>query len=530
MEPAGTGGPVVATEPLTDHRLHALMDAVVAVSSELDTATVLARLVEVACGLTGARYGALGVLGERGGLREFVTHGVSPQERQRIGHPPVGRGLLGHVITSPHVLRLHDLAEHPSSVGFPPHHPPMRSFLGVPVRARGEVFGNLYLADRTDTSGAVVDFTPQDEGVVVALAAAAGVAVDHARAYRAAREHERWLEAAAEGTRLVTTDAARDRTAEVLEVARRAARASGAAMVTTPKQLPEHLATAATGSRPVLLDSPDARSVGVDGPAWVVVVPLLSGERRLGAVLLAWRREPPGAPPDLDLGVVGGFGEQLALALDVTAAQTDRARLAVLEERERIARDLHDMVIQRLFAIGLSVQTAAQDDVRGDVAVRLDQAVDDLDDTIKELRSSIFRLGRRAGQEAFGLRHRLDTEVVQARAQLGFLPRLRTDGVTAVVPTELAHDVVAVVREALANTARHARAGSAVVDVRVGPELVVRVEDDGAGLPGEPTRRSGLANLAARAERRGGHLALASRPGGGTVLTWTVPLPEQAAS
>ncbi|MBB2921678.1 GAF domain-containing sensor histidine kinase [Cellulomonas cellasea] len=534
MEPAEAGGPVPATEPLDVHRLHALTDAVVAVSTELDTATVLARLVEAACRITGARYGALGVLGEHGGLREFVTHGVPDETRRRIGPLPAGRGVLGHLVTSPHAVRLHDLTRHPSSVGFPPHHPPMRSFLGVPVRARGEVFGNLYLTDRAGPGGEVVDFTSGDEQVVVALAAAAGVAIDHARTYRAVREHERWLEAAATCTRLVRAGGEHDATEAVLGCVRSAAGADAAAMVTSPAQLPGHLQAAAAGPHPVLVRTRDGRCAGVDGPAWLLVVPLRSGERRLGAVIVAWRCEDGAAAPGADLGVVAGFGEQLALALDVTAAQADRARLAVLEERERIARDLHDMVIQRIFAIGLSVRCVAQDaerpdvarpDVaRTDVAARLDEAVDGLDATIQEIRASIFRLGSRSRSETFGLRHRIDAEVVQAREQLGFLPRLRTEGVTAVVPTDVGQDAVAVVREALANTARHALARSAAVDVRVGRDLVVQVEDDGVGVPGATGRRSGLANLAERAQWRGGRLTVSARAGGGTVLTWSVPL------
>lgn len=525
MDPAHGGGPVPATEPLADDRLQALMDAIVAVSSEMDVATVLDRLVAVACRLTAARYGALGVLGEQGGLSQFVTHGVDPGTRRAIGALPRGHGVLGHLITEPRVLRLHDLTEHPASVGFPPHHPPMRSFLGLPVRARGEVFGNLYLTEKTAESGDVVDFTPEDEQVVVALAAAAGVAVDHARTYRLVREHERWLEAAATCTRMVTSSAGEDRTCDVLACVREAAQADAAVMLPEGGGPPGQVGgSTVPADRPVLVPSADGAATGLDGPTWTLVVPLVSIERRMGAVVVAWRREVGGVAPQLDLGMVAGFGEQLALALDVTAAQSDRERLAVLEDRERIARDLHDMVIQRLFAIGLTVQGAAQDAVRADVAERLDRAVDELDETIKEIRSSIFRLGSRSRSEAFGLRHRIDTEVVQSREVLGFLPGLRTEGVTAIVPVDVGEDAVAVVREALANTARHAQARSAVVEVQVGPELVVRVADDGVGLPTGPSRASGLANLADRARRHGGSLRVASGERGGTVLTWSVPL------
>ncbi|MFS0698672.1 GAF domain-containing protein [Cellulomonas sp. 179-A 4D5 NHS] len=525
MDPAHGGGPVPATEPLTDDRLQALMDAIVSMSSEMDIATVLDRLVAVACRLTDARYGALGVLGEQGGLEQFVTRGIDPSTRRAIGPLPHGRGVLGHIITEPRALRLHDLTEHPAAVGFPPHHPPMRTFLGLPVRARGEVFGNLYLTEKTGESGASVDFTPEDEQVVVALAAAAGVAIDHARTYRVVREHERWLEAAATCTRLVTATAGEDWTSDVLACVREAAQADAAVVVRQDGDSPEHLArTALQADRPVLTESPDGAGTGLDCPAWTLVIPLLSVERRMGAVVVSWRREVGGVEPQLDLGMVASFSEQLALALDVTAAQHDRARLAVLEERERIARDLHDMVIQRLFAIGLTVQGAAQDAVRVDVAQRLDGAVDELDETIKEIRSSIFRLGSRPRSEAFGFRHRIDTEVVHARELLGFLPGLRTEGVTAIVPAEVGEDAVAVVREALANTARHARARSAVVEVQVGPELVVRVADDGVGLPTTVARTSGLANLTDRARRHGGVLTLERGDRGGTVLTWSVPL------
>jgi signal transduction histidine kinase len=221
---------------------------------------------------------------------------------------------------------------------------------------------------------------------------------------------------------------------------------------------------------------------------------------------------------------MAGFAEQLALALDVADAQADRARLAVLEDRERIARDLHDMVIQRLFAIGLDVQGAAQESVRPEIARRLESAVDDLDETIKDVRTTIFRLGARAGGTGTGLRHRIDAEVVGARQALGFLPRLRTDGVTATVPEDVVEDAVAVVREALANIARHARAQDVVVRVEVGPGLVVEVQDDGVGIPGDVSRRSGLANLENRAARRGGSFVVTALPEGGTHLRWTVPL------
>ncbi len=258
-------------------------------------------------------------------------------------------------------------------------------------------------------------------------------------------------------------------------------------------------------------------------------MPLHSADRWIGAVLLGWPLVEGEAGPQVDLGTVTGFAEQVALAFDVAAAHADRGRLAVLEERDRIARDLHDMVIQRLFAIGLSVQGTVQEVASAEVARRLEGAVDELDETIKDIRSSIFRLAARSRTGDSGFRHRIDVEVVRSREHLGFLPRLRTEGITATLPVDLGDDAVAVVREALTNTGRHARATSAVVDVVVGADLVVRVVDDGVGPPTDPTRLSGLANMQERAARRGGWLRLEAGVTGGAVLTWSVPLARPAS-
>ncbi|MFP5335300.1 MAG: GAF domain-containing protein, partial [Actinomycetes bacterium] len=214
-------------------RLSTLLDAVVAVSSELDLPAVLERIVATACLLSGARYGALGVLSRDGtSLVEFVTHGLEPELRERIGHLPTGHGVLGLLIEDPRPLRLRDIHEHPRSVGFPAHHPPMRGFLGVPVRTRDEVFGNLYLTEKLGPDGEPGDFSAQDEEVVVALAAAAGVAVENARLYEQSRSREAWLQAAADCTQAIT--AGRDEALAarlVAESAREAADADVAVLV-----------------------------------------------------------------------------------------------------------------------------------------------------------------------------------------------------------------------------------------------------------------------------------------------------------
>ncbi|KQY47888.1 GAF domain-containing sensor histidine kinase [Cellulomonas sp. Root137] len=505
-----------------DERLEALMGAVVSMSAELDIATVLERLVSAGCTLTGARYGALGVLGDHGGLQEFVYRGIDDETARRIGHLPEGKGVLGHLVSSPHPLRLHDLADHPSSVGFPQNHPPMHTFLGVPVLARGAVFGNLYLTDKEGHA----DFTARDEQVAVALAAAAGVALGHARAYRQARQHELWLETAAACSSTLTSGLPRDdAVTSVLARVRQSSGAHTSRLYGLTDDLPPEIEPDLAGRWPVLRKVADGADVGEDGTAWVLAVPLRSAERWIGALALAWPAGDTTTAPEPDLPSIAGFAEQLALAFDVADAQSDRARLAVLEERERIARDLHDMVIQRLFAIGLDVQGAAQEVVHPDVARRLEGAVDDLDETIKDVRTTIFRLSARGGATGSGLRNRIDAEVVNARHGLGFMPRLRTDGVTATVPEDIAEDAVAVVREALSNIARHAHAHEVVVRVVVGLDLLIEVQDDGIGVPAEVAMRSGLANLEYRAVRRGGALVVTALPEGGTHLQWSVPLP-----
>ncbi len=544
-------------------RLSALLDAVVAVSSELDLAAALERIVATARVLVGARYGALGVIGPGGRLVEFVTTGIDEETRARIGHLPVGHGVLGLLIEDPRPLRLHDIGEHARSVGFPAHHPPMHGFLGVPVRTRDEVFGNLYLTEKEGPDDGPHDFTQADEEVVVALAAAAGIAVENARLYAASRHREDWLEAAAHIVAVVTADTdPRAAAAGVVEAARRASGADAVAFLRIdlaavtdpadgvgddvgapgddagrdrlvvvavdgdPDQLPAHDEVlghvgSTTGARdPVAVPADPDGTHGL----WVLL-PLRAGDRHHGVVVLVWRvGAGTGPPPDQRL--LRTFADQVALALDVAEAQRDRARLAVLEDRDRIARDLHDLVIQRLFAVGLMVQSTAKEAVRPFVQQRLERVVDELDGTIKDVRSTIHRLRDRSGLQ--GLRHDLDEEITSARDALGFMPSLHVRGALTAVPPEVGADVVAVVREALTNVARHAGATSAAVEVGLvddpaGGLLEVCVSDDGIGPPPAGHRRSGLGNLSVRAAARGGSLEVAAVGHRGTRVRWSVP-------
>jgi signal transduction histidine kinase len=541
-------------------RLAALLDAVVAVTADLDLPTVLTTIVQTACQLSGAQYGALGVLSpERDHLSQFITYGIDDETRAKIGPVPTGHGVLGLLlIENPQPLRLHDIADHPASVGFPEHHPPMHSFLGVPLRTREAVFGHLYLSEKHDGAGERRDFTAADEEVVEALAAAAGVAVENAQLYERTRRRETWLEAAgAASQRLVSDGATPVALQQVSHGARGAAEADLALIALTPAApvgqeageqgveasedvqmrvvavssdspttTPSHLKLGevfaeAVGRGPVPCGPDLDRALGLEGWHQALAVPMWSGETFMGALVLAWR-----GPRRLSSDAVGPvtvFAERVAMALDVASSQAYRARLAVLEDRDRIARDLHDLVIQRLFAVGLSVQAAEADAVRPEVVERLRRAVDDLDDTIKDVRRTIFQLHSPTGQD---LRNQLDDVVAAARRGLGFSPRLLIEGPVIAVPSPIAADLVAVVRELLSNAARHARASQVEVRLRIGSEVDAVVSDDGDGMDPGQDRRSGLANLTERAKGHGGTLEVSAREPRGTQVRWHVPLPS----
>jgi signal transduction histidine kinase len=535
----------------TRDRAQALLEAVVAVGSNLDLETVLRRIVEAATGLVGARYGALGVVGERGSLAEFIPVGLDEAEIARIHHWPEGRGLLGELITHPRSLRLAEISADPRSSGFPAGHPPMGSFLGVPVRIRDEVYGNLYLTEKRGGD----QFDEEDEAVTVALAAAAGVAIENARLYEESRRRQRWLQASAEVSRrlLSGTDPGEVLdlvTQQVLEMSgadlavlalpdeeRRELRITHAAGQDAAKTLGLTLPgvslsaeVLATGE-PVSLDdfshdervAPVAREQMSLGPA--VVFPLGTPGNTRG-VLTVGRR--PGAMPLAPAAteLVGSFAAQAAIALELADVRRAAEQVTMLHDRERIARDLHDQVIQRLYATGMSLQGALPLIARPEVKERVNRAVDALDDTIGEIRSAIFALQARDDTSRPGLRGRLLGIADEMSGPLGFAPSLNLSGaLDEEIPSQIAEQALHVLREALSNAARHADASRVDVTVEAGTDLVVVVSDNGSGM-NDTTRRSGLANLAERARQLGGTMDVAPVAGvGGTELRWRVPLP-----
>jgi signal transduction histidine kinase len=508
----------------------ALLDAVVAISSDLDLHSVLSRIVVSACQLTGARYGALGVIGADGNLDDFVTHGIDADLHRQIGDLPRGRGILRLLIDEPEPIRLNDLRTHPRSYGFPAHHPPMSSFLGVPVRIRGTVFGNLYLTEKAGGG----QFTTQDEQLVLALASAAGFVIDNARAYLLSERRRQWLEASAELTDALQPPISLD---HALSKFTNAARSLSGAAATAVVRFSDAGAELATSDGPAierlpellpqveaLVDqsTPSGRIESTHtGHLELVVVPLrahFAGPSALVALFEEGHRITDLEEREL----LGSFADQAALALDRAQAMEDREELAVVSDRDRIARDLHDVVIQRLFATGLQLQGMRSIVVNPEVGDRLEKAVDDLDQTIRDIRTTIFELQHRQGGSVRSQARALIKEYVPV---LGFSPTVRILGpVDTSISTSLAGELLAVLREALSNIARHALADQAEVEIAASAaEVTLPVTDNGTGIPADRIE-SGLRNARRRASAHGGTFELSGAEPSGTVFSWRVPL------
>ncbi|WP_399098231.1 GAF domain-containing protein [Streptomyces sp. 11x1] len=541
----------------TRDRVHSLLEAVLSVGRELELEQALRGIVEAAAVLVDAEYAALGVIGPDGKrLSAFHTVGVSEERIALIGPFPEGHGILGELISHPEPLRLARLSEHPASYGFPPNHPPMNSFLGVPIRVREQVFGNLYLTEKRGGAR----FDEEDESVLSTLAVAAGVAIDNARLYEESRLRERWLRANAEITHSLMSGGEPGEVLRMIAERAREIMAAALAVVAVPMEGTDSLTVdlaigeGATAHRGLVLplegnligrafsDAAPVTSADVSrdesgvtgvpgvpgvpsltglGPA--VAVPIGSGEGTRGILLLA-RAVGRTVFTEPEIERLQGFAAQAAVAMELAERRRDAEQIAVLEDRDRIARDLHDLAIQRLFATGMTLQSAGRFIEHAGASERVLRAVDDLDETIKIIRSTIFGLRSRESATGVGLRARVVRVVGEAAPVLGFAPSLRLEGLLDTdVPKEAADHVVAVLSEALTNVARHAHASRAdlVVEAAEG-EVRLTVGDDGVGIPAEG-RRSGLRNMAERARQSGGELETTSPPGGGTTLVWRVP-------
>lgn len=514
----------------------ALLDAFLGIAGDPGLAQTLRGIVKAAVDVADARYGALGVVGREGHIEEFIVEGITEELAAQMGEPPRGDGILGLLVREPRPLRLADLSSHPASVGFPPGHPPMHTFLGVPIRVRGEVFGNLYLTEKADGG----EFTASDERLVVALAGAAGVAIENARLFTAVERRARWLRASSEVAALALLGSTSD---EVMAAVVQRAHEASQAQVTGLVDLEDIgvgkvTLSVAEGDWPDPWQGCTVRVYGDDdevvagelpgAPGRVVQVPVRSLRRQFGTLVMASNN----ADWDEDQGeslAARAFGEQAALAIGLTQARAEHERLALLEERDRIGRDLHDLVIQRLFATGMVLQGAQRLTTNPEVSDRVGRAVGELDQTIREVRSTIFALHHAA--EGGGLRSSVLQEVAAGSGALGFDPTVRFDGpIDSTVSDDVREHIIAALREALSNAARHAEATQVRVSLSVeSDEVVLIVTDNGLGLPADEGRRSGLANLAGRAEVSGGRFSVEAVPDQhgatrGTRVTWRAPI------
>ncbi len=529
----------------------ALSDAVVGLGSDLDLRGVLHRIVQAACALSSARYGALTILGPDRSFVDLIIEGLSEAEIEKIGEIPHGHGLLGDLLDDPRPMRIARIREHPSAHGFPANHPDMNSFLGVPVHVHKRMFGLLYLADKQSAA----EFSEADERAVAALGAAAGVAIENARLYALSQRRGRWLEASAELTRLLLERADRDTALGV--VARRARELTGSAAAcvlladnetglavhavdgavvehlqghSVPREGPaiarvldEGLPTTVPDLR-TLFDQDD-ETLGDEAPIAgdkkrpALLVPFRSSTNATGILLVV---APTPAPSREDEYMLQTFADQAAIALDLAKARRDGEMLVVLAERDRIARDLHDVVIQRMFATGLMLQGAYRFAISPEVRERVETAVNELDTTIRDLRTAIFELHQKTAKT---LRTELSDLVAEYSNVLGFAPRLSIKGPLDVsIDSQLRSQVLAVLREALSNVAKHAQATSVHLTLTATDhELIAQVADNGVGID-EAAYESGLRNLRERASKLGGSVTIERAEPRGTKIEWRVPL------
>ncbi|MFE2420504.1 GAF domain-containing sensor histidine kinase [Streptomyces hokutonensis] len=558
MSAAASAGPPSSSPGLSAElavRVPQLLAAMRSVGSGLELHSTLERICEAAATLTEARFAGLGVVDEEGdALADFVFHGVDAGTARRIGRFPDGhKGLLGALIREPEPVRLVDVTQDPRSWGFPAHHPRMRAFLGVPIRVQGEVFGNLYLGEKRGGG----TFNDDDVNMVRVLATEAGIAIGNARLYEAAQQRERWIDGSVAVTTALLSGGDAEEALQV--VAERARRLSGSAagivllpateggmeIVAVASEQPsnqlgrvvppdsEIVAQLLDGQPVFVADAAtDPRVISALARAYgpIMALPLQSGGRVLGALVTPRARgERPFTEAERTLAIQ--FASQAALALMMAEAQRDRERLAVYEDRDRIARDLHDLVIQRLFATGMMLESARRDSLVPEVRQGVGNAVDELDITIQEIRTTIFALQQGPTEAPSGLRTRVLREINMAAVPLGFTPEHRFVGaVDSVVGDLTGKNLIAALREALSNAFRHAAATriEVVVDATATlpdgrPGVRLTVADDGVGIP-EGGRRSGLKNLKRRAESLGGDSWYGpGNGGGGTTVVWQAP-------
>jgi signal transduction histidine kinase len=535
-------------------QMEQLLRVIVEIGANLDLDATLHRIIGAARELTSAPYGALAIRDPEGDLISFVHDGIDADTAQRIGHLPVGKGVLSLSLLDTPALRMDDLTSHPAAVGFPEHHPPMRSFLAVPITIRGTVFGNLYL---THDDPARL-FSESDEVAARALAFAAAVAIDNAQLFERERSSVKWTEASREiTTALLSSAEPYQRPLRLIAERARALTNAEQAIVLIPADpdLPDDeidtlVVSAAVGAhaaevigRLVPVEGSTSGAVFRSGKPLIteslkypiqaftdvgqrpaIVMPLRAHDQVAGVIAIArGADQPPFDDSYLDL--VSDFATHAAIALVLASAREDARQLTILAERERIAHDLHDHVIQRLFAAGMDLQGTLARARSPEVADRLNRTLDDLQTIIEEIRTTIFQLKSPLGKNG-DLRQRIQRVVAELTENRDIVTTIRMHGPMTAVGGELAEHAEAVTAEAVSNALRHSGASRLTVEVSVADMFILDIIDNGCGIPVDNARNSGLANMRYRAEQLGGSCEITNPPEGGTRVHWVAPLTD----
>jgi len=536
-------------------QMEQLLRVIVEIGAGLDLDETLHRIIGAARRLTSAPYGALAIRDPEGNLLSFVHEGMDADTVARIGHLPVGKGLLSLSLLDTPALRMEDLTSHPAAVGFPEHHPPMRGFLAVPITIRGSVFGNIYLT-HVDPKRV---FSGSDEVAARALAFAAAVAIDNAQVFERERTAVKWMDASREiTTALLSSAEPHRRPLQLIADRARALTDAEQAIVLVPgdPDLPDDevdtlVVSAAVGvhaaevvGQRVPVDASTSGAVFRSGKPLItetlrypiqaftdvgqrpaILMPLRARDEVVGVIAIArGADQPPFDESYLDL--VSDFATHAAIALVLASARDDARRLTILAERERIAHDLHDHVIQRLFAAGMDLQGTLARARSPEVIDRLNRTLDDLQTIIEEIRTTIFQLKSPAARNG-DFRHRIQQVVADLTEDRDIVTTVRMHGPMTTVGGELADHAEAVTAEAVSNALRHSGASRLTVEISVADMFSLDIIDNGSGIPAGNSRRSGLANMKRRAEQLGGACEIACPPDGGTRVHWVAPLIDQ---
>lgn len=546
--PDTTGAPDIMT----------VMTYALELTTRLDTNSILQSLVDSARTLTGAKYSALGIVDSHGKTLQFVFSGLPQSTADKIGHPPLGKGMFADIPPDDRLI-INNIEEYENRSAWPKFHPVMRNFLGVPIRAHGRVLGRLYLSDKN------TDFTETDGNNVTLLGQAAAIAVENARLFEESNRRAQWIAASRSITATLLEKADEEESLELIAHEMRRVAHADVSLLVLPSVGNTWVCEIATGENSfeyiglsfpqesyaqmviregngLVVDASDPQSqrtipeLSHFGPT--LYAPMVARGQTLGVIILLRSANSPAF--DLsDLSMAENVAKQAALALELSETRQTDAKAAQMEDRAQVARDLHDFAIQQLFATGMELSAArdtlASEGVDLTVLEALDRGIGSIDESVTQIRQIIYSL--RDPNATVPLMKRLRHEFKQATNSLGFPPNvsirhmeeiIEDDGeshteIDDEIGSDIADDLVAVTRECLSNAARHAQATAVSVELVINPTRVTLViEDNGKGIDAQVSRRSGLSNLAARARRYHGTFSIrAGEDGTGTCIEWT---------